>query len=88
MTTTSPIYLLLFVILAVFATTQGSISLKAHVGSTDVILVNSSVVQPPFDSLSGARSNIFLLVQDDPVTFSLASDQAYSYSLTILPLSK
>ncbi len=89
MTTTSAIrFSLLAVLLALFATAQGSISLTAHVNSADVILIDNDIVQPPFDSLLGAKSNLFLRVEDDPATFSLASDQDYSYSLTIVPLCK
>ena len=69
-----------------FGTGQGSISLTAQVESNEIVLINNGVVQSPFADLFNAKSNIFLRVEDHPVTFSLTTDQDYSYSLTTVPL--
>jgi hypothetical protein len=70
-----------------FGTGQGSISLTAQVESNEIVLINNGLVQSPFADLLNAKSNIFLHVEDQPVTFSLTTDQDYSYSLTTVPLA-
>ncbi len=71
-----------------FVTVQSSISLTAQVNSAEIVLINNGVVQANFADLLSAKSNLFLRVEDQPVTFSLSTDQDYSYSLTTVPLSK